>query len=167
MTPKFQYSAAITHLLAPMSHHPQYEPIHSPNTTMTELSSKIQRFSFSLNLPRIYWRKLREGKNNKMFKKINNLDVPSDWKSTLKSQLKHTEPKMDINTYQIKDTRMISPVGRRKSENHYTSTPISLSIKHKTRKARMLPTYKQGDMDGPGFKIYDVMDEKYKDIWGS
>ena len=71
----------------------------------------------------------------------------------------------NINTNQIKDIRMISPVGRRRSENPYTSTPISLSIKHKTRKARMLPTYKQGDMDGPSFKIYDVMDAQYKDIW--
>ena len=113
-----------------------------------------------------------------MLEKINNLDVPSDWKNTLKSQLKHAEPNMktpcagvrlfeNINSNQMKDIRMISPVWRRRSENHYTSTPISLSIKPITRKARMLPTYQQEDMDGPAFKIYDVMDDKYKDIWGS
>ena len=98
--------------------------------------------------------------------------------NTLKSQLKQTETNMkphcagvrlfeNINNNQMKDIRMISPVWRRRSENHYTSTPISPFIKPITRKARMLPTYQQEDMDGPGFKIYDVMDEKYKDIWGS
>ena len=168
-----------------MCHHPHYEPIHSPNTTMAELSCKIQRFSFSLTLPRIRWRKLREGKKTKRLKKLNNLDVPSDWKNTLISQLKHTEPSMktpcaaaplfvNINTDQVKDIRMISPVGRRRSENHCTSTPISLSTKPMARTARMLPTYQQEDrvishqeMESPGFKIYDVMDEKYKDNWGS
>ena len=175
MTPKhFNTPAAIPHLLVLMCHNPQYVHSNSPSTTMTEMSCKIQRFSFSLTLPRMCWRKLREGKKNKMLKKMINLDVPS----TLKSQLKHSEPSKktpcaaaplfeNINNNQVKDIRIISPVGRRRSENHCTSTPISLSIKHKTRKARMLPTYKQGDMDGPGFKIYDVMDDKYKDIWGS
>ena len=120
-----------------------------------------------------------------MLKKMNNLDVPSDWKNTLISQLKHTDPNMktpctaaplfeNIKTYQVKDIRMISPVGRRRSENHCTSTPISMSIQPMARMARMLPTYQQEDrvishqeMESPGFKIYDVMDEKYKDIWGS
>ena len=117
-----------------------------------------------------------------MLKKLNNLDVPSDWRNTLISQVKHSEPSMktpcaaaplfeNIKTYQEKDIRIISPVGRRRSENPCTSTPISMSM---TRMARMLPTYQQEDrvvshqdMESPGFKIYDVMDEKYKDIWGS
>ena len=186
MTPQhFNSRPAISHLLVPTCHNPQYEPSSSPNNTMTKLSCKIQRFSFSLTLPRMCWRKLREGKKKKFFKRINNLDVPSDWKNTLISQLKHTDPNMktpcaavplfeNIYTNQMKYIRMISPVRRRRSENHYTSTPISLSIKPMTRMARMLPTYQQEDrvishqeMESPGFKIYDVMDEKYKDIWGS
>ena len=155
---------ATLYLLAQVCHHPQYETSISPN--MAELSCKIRRFYFSLTLPRICWRKLGEGKKKKTLKELNNLDVPSDWKITLISQLNH-KARMKTHCAQGKDIRMISPVGRRRRENHYTSTPISMTIKHMTRRARMLPTYQQEEMESPGFKIYDVMDEKYKDIWGS
>ena len=123
MTPEhFNTWSAIPQMLVPLCHHPQYEHSNSPNTTMTELGCKIQRFSFSLHLPRICWRKLREGKKKKILKRINNLDVPSDWKNTLISQLKHTDPNMktpcaavplfeNISNNQMQNIRMISPVG--------------------------------------------------------
>ena len=60
-----------------------------------------------------------------MLKTINNLEVPSDWKNTLISQLKHSEPNCsaaplfeNIKTIQMKDNILVSPVGRRRSKNH-------------------------------------------------
>ena len=151
-----------------------YEHSYSPNTTMTELGCRIQRFYFPQTFPRICWGKLRDRKITKMLKTINNLEVPCDWKNTLISQLKHSEPNCsaaplfeNIKTIQMKDNILVSPVGRRRSKNHYTSNTISLSIKSMTRKARMLPTYHHQEMDSSGFKISDVIDGKYKDIWGS
>ena len=147
---------------------------------MAQLDHNIKTFPFANLMPGRVWKKLGELNKKNMRKRLNNLEVPHDWKNALIHKLecqgnKGNHPCCAGTDQQSQNhIRLLSPVRRRRSETYFTSTPINKtgkSVKSMPRMVRML----QVDLDrmnryqeplSPGFKIYDVMDEKYKDRWG-
>ena len=146
---------------------------------MAQLDHKFKIISFANLLPRSVWKKLGEVKKKKMRKRLNNLEVPSDWKHALIHKLECQDYKGNCPCCAGSDQsqihiRLLSPVRRRRSENYFTSTPINKTYKSIKSMPRV-PMMLQVDLDrmnryqeplSPGFKIYDVMDEKFKDRWG-
>ena len=148
---------------------------------MAQQDHNINTFSFANLIPGSVWKKLGEVKKKKMRKRLNNLEVPSDWKHALIHKLECQDYKGNhpccagVDHQSQNHIRLLSPVRRRRSENYFTSTPINKtgkSVQSMPRMVRML----QVDLDkmkryqeplSPGFKIYDVMDEKYTGYrWG-